>query len=109
LKEKLQKNTFTLYSLEWCGRIGLSEEQLNHHITMNLEIKQAIQDRLDEERAALTLTPSERYMLHPEAAYGGDGPWNNYGGDGAPEPRDPVVYTPSKEDAFVDEDGFPLF
>jgi hypothetical protein len=34
LKEKLQKATFTLYSLEWCGRIGLSEEQLNHHITM---------------------------------------------------------------------------
>ena len=54
------------------------------------EINQAIQDRIAEENTPLT--PSERYALHPESQYGGDGPWNNYGEEGEPEPYIPVAW-----------------
>jgi len=58
---------------------------------MKIEIIQAIQDRLAENAAGLT--PAERYELHPDSQYGGDGPWNNYGEeDGPPAPYVPFVW-----------------
>jgi hypothetical protein len=69
-----------------------------------IEIKQAIQDRIEAENAPLT--PSERYMLYPESQYGGDGPWNNYGeGEGEPEPHTPVISVPTDSA----EDSHPWF
>lgn len=56
---------------------------------MKIEIVQAIQDRLAE--IAAPLTPAERYELWPESQYGGDGPWNNYGGDEEEGPPAPYV------------------
>lgn len=75
-----------------------------------LAIKQAIQDRLlleEQERWSLR---REFYATHyPEQAYGGDGPWNDYGGDDrglelARQDASPVIPTtpaPASEDDFI--------
>jgi len=59
LKEKLQKDTFTLYRVGLCGSLGLSEK-LNHHITMKTRLNPAQKAALKAYNFALA--QEDRYL-----------------------------------------------